>query len=144
MKHLTTQELINYTLATFRAEQDGDLQSNLDILDHDFAMSDMVMGRDAPFLRYEGEEMRELMKEAFVIKGREYVFETVVADQAQQKVIVEFIESYPSPITGEVYVTPQIAICVFKNGKLWRTRHYMDPSLSRAGLTVDVIKAQFS
>ena len=70
------------------------------------------------------------MREAFKIKARHFVFHTVLADATTQTVIVEFTESYPDPKTKKIFRTPQVAICQFKNGKLYRTRHYMDPRLS--------------
>lgn len=137
---LSKDRLIELTLASFYAEKTHDVQGNRKILHDEFAVTDMVVGYDGTiFPRLQGEKLDELINEAFAIKGREYIFQTVMANEETQTVIVEFIESYPDPHTDKVYRTPQVSICMFKAGKLYRTRHYMDPRLSYEYLSEDVL-----
>lgn len=137
----TKDELIKMTLSSFDAERAGDIDRNLEIIDKDFVMTDIVVGpNDTPFIVHAGKDMESLMQLAFQTKGRQYFFNTVIADENTQTVIVEFIESYPNPSNRQVYVTPQVAICVYKEGKLYRTRHYMDPRLSNMRLDIEEVK----
>jgi ketosteroid isomerase-like protein len=83
------------------------------------------------------------MRMAFKIEGREFEFKTVLADEPTQTVVVEFVESYPDPETKQVYRTPQVSICKIRDGKIYRTRHYMDPRLSYKYLSKEVIDSVF-
>lgn len=127
---LTKDQLIKITLATFEAECNHKVTDNLKVMDKEFAVTDMIMTAKGNFPRLKGKKLRNCMQEAFKIKARHFVFHTVLADTTTQTVIVEFTESYPDPKTKKIFRTPQVAICQFKNGKLYRTRHYMDPRLS--------------
>ncbi len=127
---LTKKQLIDLTLASFEAERTSNFDENLRLIDKDFVVTDMVMSTRGRFPRLSGKKLRSYMKEAFQIKDRDFVFKTVMADVESQTAVVEFIESYPDSKTQKIFRTPQVAICQFKNGKLYRTRHYMDPRLS--------------
>lgn len=131
MKRLSSQQLSKLVIDSFLAEKERDIARNKQLIHGEFAFVDMVKdAKSQLFPRVQGGQMIDLMEQAFKIKGREFVFKTILADSDQQIVVVEFIESYPDPKTGQVYRTPQVAICEIKDGKIFRTRHYMDPRLS--------------
>ncbi len=44
--------------------------------------------------------------------------------------MAEMIESYPDPKTKKVYKTPMVIVWEFKNGKIFKGRHYCDPQVS--------------
>jgi hypothetical protein len=141
---LTTQQLIDKTLASFKAERQHDIVGNDKLIHADFAVTDMVLTESQEVLpRLSGKKLRQTIGKAFQIGGREFIFKTIVASESTQTVIVEFIESYPEPSTHRVYRTPQVAICEFKADKLYRTRHYMDPRLSFEYLAQAVIEKAF-
>lgn len=128
---LSKKELIELVLLSFSAEKNHDIKSNYEYLHEDFAVTDMIVDQnDKPFPRLSGKKLEESINEAFIIEGREFYFPNILADEESQTVMVEFVESYPDPETKKVYRTPQVAICKIKDGKIFRTRHYMDPRLS--------------
>ncbi|HET8991471.1 MAG TPA: hypothetical protein VFN31_00365 [Candidatus Saccharimonadales bacterium] len=140
MKSLTKQQLIDHTLASFSAEQDQDIKSNSELLHDSFSMTDMVLRGNEHLPKLSGSELNQAIKEAFTIKGRQYEFINIIADEEIQTVMVEFIESYPDPETNEIYCTPQIAVCIYKDGKIYKTRHYMDPRISRKHIPIEDIR----
>jgi ketosteroid isomerase-like protein len=128
---LDEESLKKLVLASFNAERTNNISENNTLIHDEFTFTDMVVGEDNEiFPSLGGPKLQELISEAFIIKGREFIFKNVLADESEQTVIVEFIESYPDPKSGKVYRTPQVAICKVKDGKIYRTRHYMDPRLS--------------
>jgi len=128
-------------LASFEAEKEGDVAKNAELLHEDFKVVDMVIAQDGSiFPTLEASKLKEQIDTAFKIEGREFTFKTVVADESTQTVVVEFIESYPDPETSQLYRTPQVAICQIKDGKIYRTRHYMDPRLSYENLSQSQIE----
>ncbi len=138
------QELIDLVKASFKAEQDCDIRAGLELIHPDFTVVEMSEWYDGTTLKsLGGKDVRDLMKRAFTIKGREYDFKTIMANEASQTVIAEFVESYPDPKTGQVYRTPQVAICEIKDGKIYRTRHYNDPRLSYKQLSTQEIHKAF-
>lgn len=141
---LTKKRLIDLTLRSFDAERKHDFAGNLKIIDDDFMVVDMVMSSSGNFPHLSGKKLRSYMKEAFQISGRNFVFKTLVADVESQTVVVEFIESYPDQKTKKIFRTPQVAICQFKDDKLYRTRHYMDPRLSFEYLDITEIENAMS
>ncbi len=144
MKKLSKQELIDLVLNSYDAERTNRVAKNLSLVSDNFHFTDMVVAPDKTvFPRVGGEALRKLMKEAFSIKGRQFVFKTIVADEQTQTVVIEFIESYPDPKSGQVYTTPQVSICKITDGKISSTRHYMDPRLSFMNLSNDVIEHAF-
>lgn len=143
--NLRAEDLKKLVIASFMAEKNRDLQTGLDLIDEDFTVTEMIYGEDGKHLpSLNGEPLRDLMGLAFTTKDRDYVFKSVVADEQTQTVIVEFIESYPDPATGQVYRTPQISVCQVKDGKIHRTRHYMDPRLSFEHLSESQIDSAFN
>ena len=144
MPNLNNKDLKNLVLNSFSAEKNNDIVGNSKLLHDDFAVTDMMIGvNNDQFPRLSGQKLHDLINKAFKIKGREFIFKNVVTDENKQLVIVEFIESFPDPKTGNVYRTPQIAVCEVKDGKIYRTRHYMDPRLSFEFLSVEEVEKAF-
>lgn len=142
---LTNDELKQLVLNSFMAERNNDIVAGREYITEDFTVTEMTLGKDGNhFPSLTGEELDNLMNLAFKIEGREYEFKTVVADEETQTVIVEFIESYPDPKTGKIYRTPQISVCNIKNGKIFRTRHYMDPRLSFENIDEETMNEVFN
>lgn len=137
---LSEQELIDLVLGSFEAEKSNNVEENQKLIHDNFSVTDMVLDKDGnPFPRLSGQKLQELIGEAFKIKGRQFIFNNVAADEKKQVVFVEFIESYLNPKTGKTYRTPQVAVCEIKDGKIFRTRHYMDPRLPHEYLDQNVI-----
>ena len=128
---LNSKELKELVLKSFEMEKNNDPSKNKALLHPDFAVTEITEDYDGTaFRRLEGPKLMEYMDMAFETTGREYEFKHVIADEESQTVMVEFVESYPDEKTGKVFRTPQISVCEIKDGKLFRTRHYMDPRLS--------------
>lgn len=143
MSTLNADQLIALVLASFEAERTHNIDANLKLISKDFRFTDMTLNTDGtPFVVVGGQQACELMKVAFPIKNREFIFISICADENTQKVIVEFIESYPDPANNKEFRTPQVAVCEIKDGLIHRTRHYMDPRISYLHLSEqDINKA---
>jgi ketosteroid isomerase-like protein len=90
------------------------------------------------------DEARKKMSEVYKITERNYRFINECADVEKQTVMIEFIEWYPNPSSGQMYCTPQVAICEIRDGKIRRTRHYMDPRTTFLPETNDALDEALS
>lgn len=141
---LTEQQLKQLVLSSFLAEKNCDIVTGLKCIDEDYRVTEMTYSESrSHFQSLSGKKLRELMEVAYAIEGRSYEFKSIIADKETQTVIVEFIESYPDPKTGQIYRTPQISVCIVKQGKIFRTRHYMDPRLLFANISEEEINKAF-
>jgi ketosteroid isomerase-like protein len=128
---LNSKQLKELVLKSFEMEKNKDPKANKELLHPDFAVTEITEDYDGTvFRRLEGPKLMKYMEMAFETTGREYEFKNVIADEQSQTVVVEFVESYPDEKTGKTFRTPQVSICEVKDGKLYRTRHYLDPRLS--------------
>lgn len=142
---LDRQQLTDLVMSSFEAERVSDSKKGLSLIHDDFAVTEMNIGYDGQlFRRVTGDAIRNSIQEVFRITDREYQFVHAMADEKQQTVIVEFVESYGDPKTGKRYRTPIVAICEVKDGKIWRTRHYTDDRLSDQFLTQEQIDEALS
>lgn len=140
-KNLSGAQLKKLVLSSFEAERTGDVKKGQSLLHKDFQVVEMCEWFDGKnFKRVSGSKVKRLMHIAYQFKGRKYEFINVAIDAATQTVIVEFVESYPDQNSSIVYRTPQIAVCIVRDGKLYRTRHYLDPRIGIKGLPRQVIK----
>jgi len=71
-------------------------------------------------------DFMDLMKQAYKIKGRNYNIQNIVA--GGDVVMVECIEEYNDE--KRTYKTPLVLVIIFKDGKIWKSRHYCDRDLS--------------
>lgn len=134
---MNTKELKELVLASFNAERSNNIAAGKQLITEDFKVTEMSLGNDGlqrlPSVWASG--ARDMIDEAYQYAKREYQFVHVVVDEPKQTVIVEFVETYPDPQTGQIYRTPQVAVCEIKDGKIYRTRHYNDPRVSFANIT---------
>ena len=123
------KKLIELVLTSFDSERQMDIQKGLELVSEDYKMTDMMISNDGKtlFPSISAADARAMMNEVYQIKERKYRFVNVVAEAEKGVVVVEFVETYPDPQTGQLYCTPQVAICEVVEGKIRRTRHYMDP-----------------
>ena len=142
---LNSKQLKELVLKSFEMEKNKDPEANKELLHPDFAVTEITEDYDGTvFRRLEGPKLMKYMEMAFETTGREYEFKNVIADEQSQTVVVEFVESYPDEKTGKTFRTPQVSICEIKDGKLYRTRHYLDPRLSYKYLEESDIKKALS
>jgi ketosteroid isomerase-like protein len=128
---MTDTELKALVMGSFQAEQDGDVEQGKTLLHPQFRMTEMNIGPNGALFRsLDAQQANALLTEAFKIKDRKYQFISVAVDADNQTVVVEFVESYSDPRTGQRYRTPLVAVCEVRDGKIYRTRHYTDDRLS--------------
>jgi ketosteroid isomerase-like protein len=134
---MNADELIRLVLSSFDAERQNDIAKGLELVTDDFKVTEMSMGNngDVLFPSMSAETARTFIGQVYQIKERKYQFINAIADEAKQTVIIEFTETYPDPETGQVYLTPQVAVCEVSEGKIRRTRHYNDPRVSFVKVT---------
>lgn len=137
---LQEQKNIATIHAILEDEVRGDVAAALDKMTADYSMTWVLKKKNgALFPTVTGATIRESMKEAYEIKGREYKIQNIVAQG--NVVIAEMIESYPDPEKPNmVYRTPQVIVWEFEGGKIKTGRHYCDPHVSYLGLSEEEIK----
>ncbi len=127
-------------MASFTFEREGNVAGGLSLLHPEFRSTEMNIGPDGTVFRsLAGSNVRNLIRSAFQISDREYEIVHVLADEEAQVVMVEFVESYTDTVTGKRYRTPIVAVCVVRDGKIYRTRHYTDDRLSDLYLDTSTI-----
>lgn len=117
-------------------EIDGNIDEALKKMTDDYSMTWVYEGKDTLFPST-GENVKEAMKDAYPIKGREYDIRNITEND--DVVMIEVIESYPDEETGKIYRTPQVIVLELENGRIKTGRHYTDPRLSYMYLTNEVI-----
>ena len=86
------------------------------------------------FPRIDSAKIRKELEDVYTIKGRHYDIKHLLSQN--NVVMIEMIESYPDPkIPKKVYRTPLVLVLEFKDGKIFKGRHYCDPQLSYELLT---------
>jgi ketosteroid isomerase-like protein len=132
---LNRQQLINLVLGSFEAERNNDVARGLEILHPDFRKISILVGSDGnPFPTINSTQTEAAFRVASSVKGRKFDIVSVSADETNQIVHVEVIETEPQP-TGQDLIWTYVAVCVIKDGKIWRTRHYGDPDLTAENFT---------
>lgn len=115
----------------------GDVSSALSKMSTDYSMTWMYQGNDGNLFPKTTNDVKQELDEVYVIKGREYDIRNIA--ESENLVIIEMIESYPDPETGQVYRTPQVIVLELENGKIRTGRHYTDPRLSYLELSKESI-----
>jgi ketosteroid isomerase-like protein len=133
---MTYSKNVQLVLDILKNEIDGDINGALEKMSDDYSMTWMYQGKDTLFPTT-GENVKEIMKEAYPIKGREYVIKNIA--EGENLVMIEVIESYPDEETGQVYRTPQIIVLELFEGRIKTGRHYTDPRLSYENLSEEMI-----
>ncbi len=123
-------------------EVNGNILSALKKMTNDYTMTWVDAGIDGKQLfPTTNKNIRKDMKEAYVIKGRQYDIRNIA--EGEDIVFVELIESFPNPKTKRVYRTPLVLVLEMKNGKIRTGRHYLDPRLSGKFLTKTQIEKAY-
>ena len=123
----TKDVLIQKVLEILDDEIKGDVKSALSKMDKKYSMTWVYKSRKGVLFPRTKPNFKAEMKEVYVIKGRKYDIKHIVS--GKDVVFVEVVESYPDPDSKKVYRTPLVLVIEFKNGKLWKGRHYCDPAL---------------
>lgn len=135
---------IQAVLDILQNEVDGDIQSALSKMNDDYSMTWVYLGNDGSKLfPTTQKQVAQDMKEAYVIKGRQYDIRNITENVEQSVVMVELIESYPDPVTGKEYRTPLVLVLEMKDGKIQTGRHYCDPRISHKFLSKEEVEGAF-
>ncbi len=134
---MTSENLLKLVLGSFEAERQNDVTRGLELVADDFKATEMSMGNrgNVLFPYVSAGTARKSIGEVYQIKDRKYQFVNAMADESKQTVMIEFVESYPNPKTGQLYLTPQVAVCEVRDNKIYRTRHYNDPRVPFSDVT---------
>lgn len=137
MSHSSNIQLV---LDILKNEADGDVAAALTKMTTDYSMTWMYQGKDSELFPTTGNNLGTELEEIYPIKGREYDIRNIT--EGENVVMLEVIESYPDPETGQIYRTPQVIVLELENGKIKTGRHYCDPRLSYLELSkYDIAKA---
>ena len=118
-------------------EVDGDVHAALKKMAEGYSMTWMYKSGETLFPKTENDVAGE-MTETYPIKGRKYDIRN--SAEGDHVVMIELIESYPDPKTGQVYRTPLVLVLEMKDGKIKKGRHYCDPRLSYENLTPEQLE----
>ena len=125
---------IQTVLNILQDEVNGDILSALKKMTKDYTMTWVDAGINGNQLfPTTKKNIQDDMKEAYVIKGREYDIRNIA--EGDGVVFVELIESFPNQRTKKFYRTPLVLVLEMKKGKIRTGRHYLDPCLSGKFLT---------
>lgn len=127
---------IQTVLDILKNEVDGDIQSALAKMTDDYSMTWMYKQGEELFPST-GKSVESKMEETYPIKGRQYDIRNIA--EGDNVVMVELIESYPDPETGEEYRTPLVLVLEMENGAIKKGRHYCDPQTSFMHLSQDKV-----
>ncbi len=133
---------IKQVLEILKNEVDGDVQAALGKMASGYTMTWMYKSpkREELFPATEMDIKAE-MEDVYRIKGRSYDIRNIA--EGENTVMVELIESYPDPETGQVYRTPLVLVLEMEDGKIKTGRHYCDPNLSYENLNMEQINAAY-
>jgi ketosteroid isomerase-like protein len=118
---------VEVVLEILKNEVDGDIGAALKKMAADYSMTWMYQGKSELFPESKADFEAE-MKEIYPIKGRKYEIKNIA--EGENVVMVELIESYPDPQSGQLYQTPLVLVLEMEEGKLKKGRHYCDPRVS--------------
>jgi ketosteroid isomerase-like protein len=127
---------VQLVLEILKNEVDGDVAAALTKMSSDYTMTWMYQKGNEYFPKTTPHIESEL-DDAYIIRGRKYDIRNIAENE--NLVMVEMIESYPDPETGQMYRTPQVIVLELENGKIRTGRHYCDPRLSLANLSEEEI-----
>ena len=130
---------IQLVLDILKNEADGDVAAALTKMTTNYSMTWMYQGKDDELFPTTGMDVKAELDEVYPIKGREYDIRNIT--EGESVVMLEVIESYPDPDTGQMYRTPQVIVLEFEDGKIKTGRHYCDPRLSHLELSKEQINA---
>ena len=133
---MTYSKNIKTVLEILQDEANGDVKSALKKMTKDYKMTWVYNTKDDLFPTT-GENVNEELDDVYPIKGRQYDIRNIA--EGENVVMIEMIESYPDPKTGQVYRTPQIIVLELKDGLIRTGRHYTDPDLSYMELKTEKI-----
>ena len=128
---------IQLVLDILKNEADGDVAAAFEKMTDDYSMTWMYQGKNKELFRTTGENVKTELDDVYPIKGREYDIRNIT--EGENVVMIEVIESYPDPETGQMYRTPQVIVLEFENDKIKTGRHYCDPRLSYLELSKEDI-----
>jgi ketosteroid isomerase-like protein len=127
---------IQLVLDILKNEADGDVAAALEKMTEDYSMTWMYQKNNELFPTT-GRDMKAELEEVYPIKSREYDIRNIT--ESENVVMIEMIESYPDPETGQMYRTPQVIVLELEHGKIKTGRHYCDPRLSYLELSKEDI-----
>lgn len=119
---------IQTVLDILKNEADGNVFEALKKLSDDYSMTWMYQKENGELFPSTSDNVINELDEVYLIKNREYDIRNIC--EGENVVMIEVVESYPDPDTGQLYRTPQIIVLEFKNDKIRTGRHYTDPKLS--------------
>lgn len=126
------QNNIQTVLEILEDEKRGDTRSALTKMHPGYSMTWMYRNSKGLLFPRDYAKSENDLDDVYAIKDRQYDIRNICAKD--NVVMIEVVESYPDPETGKTYRTPEVIVLEFKEGKIWKGRHYCDPAISNLGL----------
>ncbi len=131
---------LKVVLDVLKNEVDGDIKAVLQKVTDDYSMTWVEKTASGDLFPSSVMEVSEGTKEIYDVKNRSYDIRNIA--EGNNVVMLELIESYPNPDTGQIYRTPLVLVLEFENGKIKKGRHYCDTKLSHENLSIEQIEKQ--
>lgn len=132
---------VQLVLDILKNEVDGDVQSALNKTANDYSMTWVYQKENGELFPSTKKTLEKELEEVYIIKDRKYLIKNIA--EAENLVVIEMIESYPDPETGNIYRTPQVIVLELQNGRIKTGRHYCDPKVSYLHLSEEKIKEAY-
>ncbi len=129
---------VQLVLDVLKDEVDGNVMSALRKITEDYSMTWVYLTKDNILFPTTTNDMETELEDVYHIKDRQYDIRNIT--ESDSVVMLELIESYPDPKTGQMYRTPQVIVLEMQDGRIRKGRHYCDPQLSHCGLSVEQIE----
>lgn len=134
---LSAKQLIETVHASLDAERENNIEAGRALLHPDFHKTSMFASGERLFPVLTSQNVEAALESVYAVKGREFHVFNTAADEAKQTVFFELVEIEPNKNGSSTW--PYVFICEFKDGLIWHTRHYGDPSLVHRELLLDEI-----
>jgi len=136
-----TSNNIQTVLRILDDEVRGDVRSALKKITPDYSMTWVYRTNNGTLFPRTGKNIKAELEEVYSINGRAYDVRSIA--EGANVVMLEMIESYPDPVTKNVYRTPEVLVLEMRDGKITKGRHYCDPNLSRLYLTEQEVESAY-
>ncbi|MEK7193033.1 MAG: nuclear transport factor 2 family protein [Patescibacteria group bacterium] len=126
---------VKIVLSILQDEIDGNVKSAINKMHPNYSMTWMYKTKNGTLFPSSRPNFKAEMNDIYAITGRDYDIRHIT--EADNVVMVELIESYPDPKTGEEFRTPLVLVLEIENEKIKTGRHYCDPQIPYLHLSKD-------
>ncbi|RWZ78227.1 MAG: hypothetical protein EOT05_00455 [Candidatus Microsaccharimonas sossegonensis] len=137
-KKYLPDELMKIVTDSFEAERTNNVSFGKTLITDDFEQRGMFISNGTTFPIFAGGDVPVNLEEAYEVEGREFHIWNIAADKTTQTVFVELAEIEPRG--DKKVVWPYVLVCKIENGRIKRSRHYGDPAIIKANVSLEEVR----